>query len=73
MAVYDGKVFFSWGDVSRNFRCHSIRKSFLSALHGIHVAGGELRLDATGAWVDPGDAGLQLALMIIRARAGAGP
>jgi len=46
-AVYDGKVFFSWGDVSRNFRCHSIRKPFLSALYGIHVSRGELRLGAT--------------------------
>lgn len=47
MAVYDGKVFFSWGEVSRNFQCHSIRKPFLSALYGIQAARGELRLDAT--------------------------
>lgn len=47
MAVYDGKVFFSWGDVSRNYECHSIRKPFLSALYGIHAARGELRLAST--------------------------
>ena len=47
MAAYDGKVFFSWGEVSRNFRVHSIRKPFTSALYGIHVGRGELHLDET--------------------------
>lgn len=47
MAVFDGKVFFTWGDVTRNYKCHSIRKPFLSALYGIHLGPGELRLDAT--------------------------
>lgn len=47
MAAYDGKVFFSWGDVTRNFRCHSIRKPFLSALYGKRLARGELQRDAT--------------------------
>jgi CubicO group peptidase (beta-lactamase class C family) len=47
MALYDGKVFFSWGDNTRNFRCHSIRKPFLSALYGIHVDGGDLDPDRT--------------------------
>ena len=47
MALHDGKVFFSWGDVSRNFRCHSIRKPFLCALIGIHAEEGHLDLDAT--------------------------
>jgi CubicO group peptidase (beta-lactamase class C family) len=47
MALYDGKVFFSWGDVTRNFRCHSIRKPFLCALYGIHVEAGHIDLDAT--------------------------
>ena len=32
MALHDGKVFFSYGDISRNYICHSIRKPFLSAL-----------------------------------------
>ncbi len=36
MAVSNGKVFFSWGEVERNFWCHSIRKPMLSALIGIH-------------------------------------
>jgi CubicO group peptidase (beta-lactamase class C family) len=47
MAVYDGKVFFAWGNISKNFRCHSIRKPFLSALYGIHLAKGGINLDAT--------------------------
>jgi len=47
MAAFDGKVFFSWGDVSRNLKVHSIRKPFLSALFGIYVARGEINLDET--------------------------
>jgi CubicO group peptidase (beta-lactamase class C family) len=47
MALYDGKVFFSWGNVKKNYKCHSIRKPFLSALYGIHVAKGHIDLDAT--------------------------
>ncbi|MGD9142080.1 MAG: serine hydrolase, partial [bacterium] len=47
MALYDGKVFFSWGDVNRNFKCHSIRKPFLCALYGIHVEEGDMDLDKT--------------------------
>ncbi|KPJ65733.1 hypothetical protein AMJ44_09610, partial [candidate division WOR-1 bacterium DG_54_3] len=47
MALYDGKVFFSWGEISKNYWCHSIRKPFLSALYGIHVEQGNIDLDAT--------------------------
>jgi CubicO group peptidase (beta-lactamase class C family) len=47
MAVYDGKVFFAWGNISENFRCHSIRKPFLGALYGIYLAQGDINLDAT--------------------------
>lgn len=47
IAAYDGKVFFSWGEVSRNFFVHSIRKPFLSALYGIHVSRGEINLSQT--------------------------
>jgi CubicO group peptidase (beta-lactamase class C family) len=45
MAAYDGNVFFSWGEVSRDFYVHSIRKPFLSALYGIHVNRGEIDLN----------------------------
>jgi hypothetical protein len=47
MALCDGKVFFSWGEITKNYWCHSIRKPFLSALYGIHVARGTINLDAT--------------------------
>ena len=47
MALYDGKVFFSWGNITYNYRCHSIRKPFLGALYGIHVASGDIDLNAT--------------------------
>jgi len=47
MALHDGKVFFSYGDISKNYYCHSIRKPFLSALYGIHVEKGHIDLDAT--------------------------
>lgn len=45
MALYDGKVFFSWGNISYNYKCHSIRKPFLSALIGIHRQQGNINLD----------------------------
>lgn len=45
MALYDGKVFFSWGNISYNYKCHSIRKPFLSALIGIHQQQGNINLD----------------------------
>lgn len=36
MVVVDGAVVAAWGDVERRFMCHSVRKSFLSALYGIY-------------------------------------
>jgi CubicO group peptidase (beta-lactamase class C family) len=47
MALYDGKVFFAWGSISTTYRCHSIRKPFLSALYGIYLAKGDINLAAT--------------------------
>jgi len=47
MALYDGKILFSWGTVSQNYYTHSIRKPLLSALFGIHVNQGNINLDAT--------------------------
>ncbi len=40
MALYDGKVFFSRGNIHKNYEVHSIRESFLSALYGIHFTRG---------------------------------
>ena len=47
MALYDGKVFFSRGNVHKNYEADSIRETFLSALYGIHFARGNINLDAT--------------------------
>ena len=47
MIVTRGKVVAAWGDTSKTFRTHSIRKSFLSALLGTAVAGGKLDTGAT--------------------------
>lgn len=47
MIVDDGVVIDAWGDISRNFQCHSMRKSILSGLIGIHVDEGNIDLDAT--------------------------
>ncbi len=38
MALSDGKVFISWGQVDRKYLLHSIRKPLLGALYGIAVA-----------------------------------
>lgn len=37
MIVYDGAVVAAWGDIERRYLCHSVRKSFLSALYGVYV------------------------------------
>lgn len=47
MIVEDGVVVDAWGDVTRNFKCHSMRKSFMSALIGVHVAAGNMDLTKT--------------------------
>lgn len=38
MIVQDGRVVDEWGATTTRFNIHSIRKSFLSAMYGIHVA-----------------------------------
>lgn len=42
-----GAVVASWGDVERRYMCHSVRKSYLSALFGPYVEEGVVDLDAT--------------------------
>jgi CubicO group peptidase (beta-lactamase class C family) len=49
MIVDNGIVVDAWGDIRRNFQCHSMRKSILSALIGIHVDEGNIDLSATMA------------------------
>ncbi|MFO7893142.1 MAG: serine hydrolase [Longimicrobiales bacterium] len=45
LVVADGAVVAAWGDVGRRFMCHSVRKSFLSALYGVYWDRGELDLN----------------------------
>ncbi len=55
MVIFDGKVLIAWGDIERRFLCHSIRKSFLSALYGIGVKEGKIDLQKTLAELDIDD------------------
>jgi CubicO group peptidase (beta-lactamase class C family) len=43
----NGKVFFTWGEIEKNYWCHSIRKPLLSALYGIYVGNKTIDLDLT--------------------------
>ena len=45
--VADGLILDEWGDTSRQFRAHSMRKSLLNAIFGIHVHEGHIDLEAT--------------------------
>lgn len=47
MIVQQGRVVAQWGDPSRKSPIASVRKSLLSALYGIAVEQGKIRLDAT--------------------------
>jgi CubicO group peptidase (beta-lactamase class C family) len=47
MIVKDGVVIEDWGETARKFNCHSMRKSFLSALYGIQAAEGHIDLSKT--------------------------
>ena len=47
MIVADGAVVAAWGDVHRRYMCHSVRKSFLSALYGIYWDKGDIELNKT--------------------------
>ncbi len=47
MIVQGGRVVDEWGDTATRFNIHSIRKSFLSAMYGIHAADGCIDLTKT--------------------------
>jgi CubicO group peptidase (beta-lactamase class C family)/predicted dienelactone hydrolase len=42
LLLEDGVLVWQWGDVARPYRAHSVRKSLLDALYGIHVARGDI-------------------------------
>ncbi len=43
MIVQGGRVVDEWGETRRPFKCHSMRKSILSALYGPRVASGKIK------------------------------
>lgn len=47
MVVENGEVLAEWGDVAHRYKCHSIRKSLLSALIGLAVEEGKIPLGRT--------------------------
>jgi CubicO group peptidase (beta-lactamase class C family) len=47
MIVTGGRVLDEWGETATRYNVHSIRKSLLSALYGIHVADGTIDLSLT--------------------------
>ena len=47
MIVLNGRGLDEWGATTDRFNVHSIRKSFISALYGIHVREGRIDLAAT--------------------------
>ena len=49
MIVDNGVVVDAWGDIAKNFQCHSMRKSIMSAIIGVHVEKGTLDLSKTMA------------------------
>ena len=55
MIVDNGVVVDAWGDITRNYYCHSIRKSLLSALLGIHIEEGNIDLSKTMEELDIDD------------------
>ena len=47
MIVDDGIVVDAWGDITRDYACHSMRKSLISALYGIYVSDGKIDTSKT--------------------------
>jgi CubicO group peptidase (beta-lactamase class C family) len=47
MIVQTGRVVAAWGQVDRRFKVHSIRKSLINSLYGIHIANGTIDTSLT--------------------------
>ena len=47
LALHDGRMFFSWGNLHRKYPAHSIRKAFLNSLYGIYVEQGVIDTSLT--------------------------
>lgn len=55
LIVQDGAIVDEWGETAKEYMCHSMRKSFLSALFGIQVAAGKIDLEKTLAELEIDD------------------
>ena len=55
MIVDNGVVVDAWGDIAQQYYCHSIRKSLLNALIGIHMEEGNIDLSRTMEELDIDD------------------
>jgi CubicO group peptidase (beta-lactamase class C family) len=55
MIVDNGIVIDAWGDIARNFRCHSMRKSLLSGLMGTYASDGTIDLSKSLAELNIND------------------
>lgn len=47
LIIYKGAILKAWGEIERKFMCHSMRKSILSAVIGLHVDDGKINLNQT--------------------------
>ena len=47
VVVENGVVVVAWGDYERRYMCHSVRKSFMSGLYGLHVDAGTIDTEKT--------------------------
>ncbi|WP_051621072.1 serine hydrolase domain-containing protein [Paenibacillus sp. UNC451MF] len=47
LVIDRGAVAVAWGNVTTPYRCHSVRKSILSALYGIHIQQGSIDINQT--------------------------
>jgi CubicO group peptidase (beta-lactamase class C family) len=45
--VYRGGVVADWGESARNFMCHSMRKSLMSAMYGVYIDNGTIDTNLT--------------------------
>ena len=55
MIIDDGVVIDAWGDITRNFKAHSMRKSLLSGLMGAYVVEGTIDLSKSLAELNIND------------------
>jgi len=55
LIVQNGKLIAGWGDISRNFHAHSMRKSLVNPLFGIYLNEGKIDVNKTLADLDIDD------------------